>query len=643
MNRKALALTLITALLVLVVTGIQVTQIASANFFPEKPPPGIQITSDGTVEGTDRIQHSGNIYTLTANIKGTIVILCDGIVLDGTGYTLEGSGSGVGVFLQARNDVTIKNMKIRNFNYGIKFTWLNYGSFDASSGKTISGNTITNSTYGIYINDFSTGNKLSANTLSNNTYGICLDSCSNNVLRDNRMDNNDFNFFVSGGTLSESINDVDQSNTVNGAPIIYWVNERSKTVPENAGYVALVSCTDMTMKNLDLSHNGQAMLLAGATSCIIADNTVKENHNGIWLIESQNNQINHNKMTSNAYAALYLSSSEGNKIIDNTFIGNGLTSSSINVVSGILERSALRLFQSSNNQIVGNQIIGNGEGISFHESDGNTISTNTLEKNNGLAVYVYRSETNKISKNAIKDNFDLGIKILHSSKNTINNNRISNNSLGILLDDAGENSILQNDITDNRGFGMQLKSPSVLLGGSENNIIHHNNFINNQPDGLDVSIPAIMGKAVMGENPRDSLFMEWMPGLGNTWDDGREGNYWSDYLIRYPDASKVPYTEVGNTEYIINENNIDRHPLMSPIEISVDSPSQEPTTTPPSETQTQQEPFIPLQVFAIALAICILVSAGLLVYYKKAQRLKKKELDSLNKGGEGYQERQVNR
>ena len=109
MNRKALAITLITALLVLEVAGIQVTHIGSANFFPEQPPSGTQITADGTIQGTNLIQHSGNTYTLTANIKDTIVILCDGIVLDGAGYTLEGSGSGVGVFIQARNDVTIKN------------------------------------------------------------------------------------------------------------------------------------------------------------------------------------------------------------------------------------------------------------------------------------------------------------------------------------------------------------------------------------------------------------------------------------------------------------------------------------------------------------------------------------------------------
>jgi nitrous oxidase accessory protein NosD len=59
-----------------------------------------------------------------------------------------------------------------------------------------------------------------------------------------------------------------------------------------------------------------------------------------------------------------------------------------------------------------------------------------------------------------------------------------------------------------------------------------------------------------------------LPGLGNIWDDGKEGNYWSDYLNRYPNALEGANRDVGNTAYTINENNIDRYPLLSPVVIS---------------------------------------------------------------------------
>ena len=85
MDKKTLALTCIIALLVSAVAELSAMQFASANFFPETPPTGIQIVADGSVKGTDLIQRSGNTYILTGDVKGTIVILRDGIVFDGAG------------------------------------------------------------------------------------------------------------------------------------------------------------------------------------------------------------------------------------------------------------------------------------------------------------------------------------------------------------------------------------------------------------------------------------------------------------------------------------------------------------------------------------------------------------------------------
>jgi hypothetical protein len=50
----------------------------------------------------------------------------------------------------------------------------------------------------------------------------------------------------------------------------------------------------------------------------------------------------------------------------------------------------------------------------------------------------------------------------------------------------------------------------------------------------------------------------------NTWDDGYPsgGNYWSDYLTQYANATEIDHTGIGNTSYVIDANNIDRYPLM---------------------------------------------------------------------------------
>ena len=55
----------------------------------------IYIRPDGTVEGTDKIERDGDIYTFTDNIfNQSIIVERDNIVVDGAGYTLQGNGSG---------------------------------------------------------------------------------------------------------------------------------------------------------------------------------------------------------------------------------------------------------------------------------------------------------------------------------------------------------------------------------------------------------------------------------------------------------------------------------------------------------------------------------------------------------------------
>jgi hypothetical protein len=55
-------------------------------------------------------------------------------------------------------------------------------------------------------------------------------------------------------------------------------------------------------------------------------------------------------------------------------------------------------------------------------------------------------------------------------------------------------------------------------------------------------------------------------GSPNTWDNGYPsgGNYWSDYQTRYPSAAEIDGSGIWNTPYVIDANNTDRYPLMSP-------------------------------------------------------------------------------
>jgi len=79
----------------------------------------IYIRADGSVEGTDEILRDGNLYTFTSDIYGPIVVEKDDVVIDGAGYTLEGNEENMGINLNERSGVKIKNINFLNWWCGI--------------------------------------------------------------------------------------------------------------------------------------------------------------------------------------------------------------------------------------------------------------------------------------------------------------------------------------------------------------------------------------------------------------------------------------------------------------------------------------------------------------------------------------------
>jgi hypothetical protein len=49
---------------------------------------------------------------------------------------------------------------------------------------------------------------------------------------------------------------------------------------------------------------------------------------------------------------------------------------------------------------------------------------------------------------------------------------------------------------------------------------------------------------------------------GNMWDNGIIGNYWSDYTTRYPNATEIADSGIGDTPFQLSANNTDRYPIM---------------------------------------------------------------------------------
>jgi len=193
------------------------------------------------------------------------------------------------------------------------------------------------------------------------------------------------------------------------------------------------------------------------------------------------------------------------------FDGNGHT------VSGKGWTNAFFLDEVSNVIVKNLTITGESQtggsqiGIELGKCANVTISNNTIT---GTFNYVPWQQTG-------------GIRVWGGNSNTITGNHVEGNIVGIFLGDTEHNVIVDNNITGNTGHGMEI-------GGSSNNTIRHNRFINNTAQ----------------------IYTRLS---SNTWDDGERGNYWSDYNGTDADGDGV-----GDTPYVVDDNNQDRYPLMEP-------------------------------------------------------------------------------
>ncbi|MGD2067020.1 MAG: NosD domain-containing protein [Candidatus Bathyarchaeota archaeon] len=142
----------------------------------------VRIMPDGTVEGTDKIHRTGNVYTFTDDVVNqTVVVEKDDLVIDGVNHLLQGNGTGAGINVANRSKVIIRNLEIRDFNAGI-------GIYD-SHNNTVVGNLLVNNLAGVSITD-SDNNSIKENTVMDNENGIFFFSSHNNSVYGNSFINN---------------------------------------------------------------------------------------------------------------------------------------------------------------------------------------------------------------------------------------------------------------------------------------------------------------------------------------------------------------------------------------------------------------------------------------------------------------------
>jgi len=224
---------------------------------------------------------------------------------------------------------------------------------------------------------------------------------------------------------------------------------------------------------------------------------------GSLITDFNNNKIYSNSIYSNVLQGIFFEAATGGSNMNNNEIFNNTIQ--LNNECGIYFYAKYSSATISTNSLTNNTITNNKlTGIFFHAANYGVIKENRISNckiiNNNNGILFNNSPINTVIDNFISNNTKSGIIITtNSNSNKIENNYItSNNQSGIIINNSDSNIIIKNDIANNSVGGLNVTN-------TKGNKIHHNNFKWNMVNGYDSTI---------------SL---------NNWDDGAQGNYWSDY------------------------------------------------------------------------------------------------------------------
>ncbi|MEM2081610.1 MAG: NosD domain-containing protein [Candidatus Bathyarchaeia archaeon] len=333
--------------------------------------------------------------------------------------------------------------------------------------------------------------------------------------------------------------------------------------------------------------------------------------------------------------------------------GNGfsITQTSINTTGFMIPAGfypAIRLDGRTNVTVKNVKIQNCLSGITLQSATNITLTNNTITGTEKIAIFASSSKNCTFSQNSINSN-DQGMLIINSTCIHIFQNDIKRNRVGIQVSHGGGYpnhyiAITRNNISKSWDTGIMVDGgyQLIIIGNNlaenskglsvsyANCIVHHNNFVDNTE--------SVKSNSCAGP-----------------WDNGRTGNFWSDYngsdlngdgIGDMPYIVETPWIWIEpttNTSVTYGVHAQDNYPLIAPLDVfsipielpewaPLQSPSSSPFLESPAQpsTETDSSPFsqtdteqqeryteeLLLSAF-VAVVVSFVVFAGLLVYFKK--------------------------
>lgn len=398
-------------------------------------------------------------------------------------------------------------------------------TFYESHYNLIEGNEVIDCNMGLLLqrSDF---NSFLSNSLNGTEYGGLLILYSMNTLLKNNAFSGDGVVIFGKYPHEWNRHDIDASNVVDGKPIYYWKNATGGKIPSDAGQVILANCENVVVENLNISGLTMGIMLGFSKGTLVANVTGNShrlwpivlshsqgnkvinctflnNMDGIEFIDSDNNIIEGNNVSHNGYVGIFVDSSHGNSFISNEVHFN--------------EGSGIHLEWATHNTLTQNNLSRNMITISGDKlEEHNTHVMDVSNIVNGEPLYYWKNQTGgvvpydagqvilanctgTVVENQVIHNGS-GIDVAFSTDTTIANNTLSEDSLGIDLYITDYGTVENNTVTLARWSAVSVTRSNnntvtrnyltgagiSLTSSANNNRIMNNSVINGEYDGVSV-------------------------------------------------------------------------------------------------------------------------------------------------------------